>query len=472
MIFIFQIILSSFLLAQNQRSIVWVSNSESDIKEILNFKKEKKDNFNFTLVSDVFKDTGTDIELADYLNIEYPFFIVFYPSQSGIEKIKNYPSSPIVFKHFIKYFFEGNKFRGNGFFSRYPQIDKDNYYVFKDLGYKWVYGGISSASTSGYSDMDGLKTVYLEVLRSTYDFYSSSGSFFIIDDVKNGSSSVNILKEIFSNNNFNFLSVSSAAYVICQSTSVLTDNKYIFKCERQQNYISYLSLITSQFDNACDIDSDFIQSYLPLFDYYHNLCDDETDFSDDIRRITRQLYEKCQKDLPSFVYYDFLNNSYVRKYQKIVSSSSLSFISNSDELIKEFSIVKDNEKYRFSIEFSTDDIKGLEVHIYVDINKRRNAGSDSIINHNEKIDSLYSWEYSFVSNLKNVVFYKSGYRDYLRVGVYKVKLEKNILSFDLKQELLPGNIFKWNYIIVVYGGSNKLDGIFEMSENKFLAPID
>lgn len=470
MFFLFLFLLLSNVNCEN-KSVLWVTNSIEDIKSLLSFKKEKGLDFSFTLVSDVYKDTDTKIEKVDVLFNFYPVTMAFFPSGTKIKTIENYPDSLDSFLSFLNYYCDISSSSSKGFFSSYP-ISNDTIADFlKSRGYEWMYGGISK-NGSYLKDYGGFKSVFFEVLKSSDQIMISSSSFFIADDVYSSSSSLNLLKEIFSIKDFSFLTVSqgieisSSADVSEEKTEI--DTSAFFKCDKSLNYISYLTLIISDIGNLNMSNTELNKSYVDLFGYLDSVCSDEMDNLEDIRRITKQAYQNAGKSIPYFVYYDFLTNTFSKKYDKKVFENSISFDSLSENRIKKVEIIKNDSDYLFNVVFSTSVLEG-EIHIYADINKRRNAGSDAVIGKTEKIDPLYAWEYAIVANIasKSGSLYKAGYRDFSKVYSFKIESANDSISFRLSPKEFYGNFTRWNYIIPFYD-KNITGGIYDLSDNKFL----
>lgn len=470
MFFLFLFLLISNLRCEN-KSVLWVTNSAKDVESLLSFKKEKGLDFSFTLVSDVYKDTDTKIEKADVFFNFYPVAMAFFPSGTKIKTIENYPDSLDSFFSFLNYYCDISSCSSKGFFSSYPISDDRIADLLKSRGYRWMYGGISE-NDSYLKDYNGFKSVFFEVLKSSEQIRISSSSFFIVDDVYNSSSSLNLLKEIFSNKDLSFLTVSEGIKVY-SSTDVSgekqgIDTSSFFKCDKSLNYISYLTLIISDIGNLSAANTELNKSYFDLFGYFDSVCSEEMDSIEDIRRITKQAYQNAGKSIPYFVYYDFLTNTFYKKYDKKVSENSIAFDSLSENKIKKVEIVKNDSDYLFNIVFSTIVLEG-EVHIYADINKRRNAGSDAVIGKTEKIDPLYAWEYAIVANIpsKSGSLYKAGYRDFSKVYSFKIEFANDSISFRLSPKEFSGNFTRWNYIISFYD-KNIIGGIYDLSDNKFL----
>lgn len=473
-IYIFFMFFSFLNLYAEDKSILWLTNSRKDVEEIVEFKRLNSLNFSFSLVCDVFNDTTTYIEQVDNFYNYFPVNYVFFPAESAIALIKNYGDHKGFFSDFFDEYCNENGCDKKGFFSLFPVVNEEMISTLKRHNYNWVYGGKSDKSY--YENIDGMNVVFFKPLKNIEDIEKSTDVFFIVDDISTSTSSVNLLKSVFLNRNINFLSVSNLLSISTHSISLSSSNynttykpqdflnlPFFLNCQGALNYISYLYLVSDFIGPDRLKDKRIVKEYFNLLDYFGDICN-EPDI-DEIRRTTKQIFILLDEEAPYFVYTDFLKNPPVKKYQRTISDNKAYYLSiSSSSTISSFDITGDENGYLFSIYFSTD-INFNEVDIYVDINKRRNAGIGYSIKQQEKIDSLYWWEYAFIIDLKSkkLEIYKpaSGYRDVLKVKTQHFNIDGRRIYFHIDKKDLYGNVVKWNYIVCVYKDT-LIDGIYDM----------
>lgn len=481
----FAMLFLTSLYSADYRSILWITSSTSDVNEIIKFKADNNLSFELSLLSDSMASMPEDsaFEYIDGFLSFYPVETVFFPSKSGIKEFQNYDDSGDLFRSFFDYYYTTYlKMNGSrGLLSGYGVGSYDMISLAKDHGYNWIFGGISSSTFSGVKKINDFNTVFFDLLRSTDAIYTSSNTFFIVNDMDSSNSSLDMLKDILADKSISFIKVSDAVMISTPSVIDSTDSfqglfiplNETVSCPAYLNYMNYLVLLTEDISKKdYSTAEDIFENYINLFNYFKDICQAKESFADDIREITNNIYINLYQDPPYFINYDFLNNFNIKKYVRNNTDTGVYFNSLSSQTIKSFSVVSDTstDSVVFTIEFSTQNIFD-ETHIYIDINQRRNAGSDIIIGRDERIDGLYGWEYAFVIKDSSVVLYKNSYRDYYKFKTYRLSYNGDRAYFKVKASDLIGNFVNWNYTVVNYDKNQLIDGIYETADMKFLYPV-
>lgn len=473
------------LYSADYKSILWITNSTSDVNEIIKFRAENNLSFELSLLSDfrtLMPEDGGFEYIDSFLN-SYPLEVVFFPSKSGIKEFQNYDDSPELFKSFFDYYYtiylKMNKSRG--LLAGSGVANHSLISLAKNYGYNWIFGGISSSTFVGVKKIDDFNTVFFDLFNSTDAVYKSSNTFFVLNDMDSNSLSLDMLKSILADKSLIFRKVSDAVLISTPSVEDSTDSfqsavvplDETIKCPAYLNYLNYLILLTEDISKKdYSTAQGIFENYISLFSFFTDICNGEESLADSIREITNNIYINLYQDPPYFINYDFLNNFNIKKYVKNNVDLAVYFNSLSSESIKNFTVVSDTstDSVVFTIEFSTQNIFD-ETHIYMDINQRRNAGSDIIIGKNEKIDGLYAWEYAFVIKDGYAGLYKNSYRDYYKFKTYKLLRDGDKIYFKVKASDISGNFVRWNYIVVNYNKNRLIDGIYETADMKFLYPV-
>lgn len=454
----------SFLNSTEYKSILWITKSTSDISEICEYKKNN--DFNITIL------TSNDISTGNINGIEFiDNFIDFYPT-GDIFLNSNSPMSLNFLSYLFDYYYNTKAKNKKGIFIG-GNINKTVVSLLKSYGYEWVVSG-SNDNVNHIVNYNGLNVVYFQTLNSTSTLYESTTSFWVVNDIYGGSS-VNLLKDIFNNKDFKFLTVSEN---IKNYTSTTTEQEFLFypiidylsffNCDKYHGYINYLSNINEDLlKENININTKFLNIYYQFFDFFKNICDE--DIIEEIRDLTKDIYRSKMISIPYFVYYDFLNSKDDRIYNVNKSSVSVSYSAISTETVNNFSITKNGEFFEFSINLST---QVKEIHIYIDINKRRKAGISQVIDKLEVFDDNYSWEYAFIIKEDYVYSYKAGFMEYYRFKKYNITKKDNKLFFKVDSSDFYGNFTNWSYFVLNYDDKKLIDGIYKLVDLKFLYPVE
>ncbi|MEF3279665.1 MAG: hypothetical protein K6357_01685 [Elusimicrobiota bacterium] len=468
--------------AKEYKSILWITNSTSDIMEIEAFKDEKKLDFNFTLLTSLKTDVTSfyNIEVVDNLFNFYPIDAVFFPTAYSFKGIIGYNDNSVFFPVLFDYYQNLlNTSKKTGLFISSGRLKETEALLARSYNYEWLAGGISSQSISGVVCVSSFPVVIFDIIRSTDEFYSSKNNFILINDYKGGSS-VGLLKTIFEDKNFEFISVRDGIkksdcmveYNNEMNFSPIIDYSDFEEKENMMNYLNYLILITRDISKyQKSFTPQIFGMYKELFEYFNPDLIEKEDAEENIRDITNNIYMSLGVETPYFVYSDFLKIPNLKNYIKEVGKDSVSFFSISTQRIKSFSIEKSSGNLVFIIDLSSNAAEG-EYHIYIDINQRRNAGLESVIGKNEKLDSNYGWEYALIIKDKKVISYKAALKSYNVFKKYNFKQEDEKIYFEVNENDFPGNFLKWNYFVLNYDGDDLIGGVFERSGLIFLYPAD
>ncbi|MFA5780033.1 MAG: glucodextranase DOMON-like domain-containing protein [Elusimicrobiota bacterium] len=91
------------------------------------------------------------------------------------------------------------------------------------------------------------------------------------------------------------------------------------------------------------------------------------------------------------------------------------------------------------------------IDIYIDLNKKNNAGSTSFIGgHNGFTDSLSAWEYAISVSTNSAKFFRySRTGPPVRAGLFTVNnlLDNNLIEVKIPEKYILGNPKKWGYIV-------------------------
>lgn len=454
----------SFLNSTEYKSILWITKSTSDISEICEYKKNNDFNITILTSNDISTDNINGVEFIDN-------FIDFYPV-GDIFLNSNSPTSLNFLSYLFDYYYNTKAKNKKGLFFS-GSVNKTVASLLKSYGYEWVVSG-SSNNMNNVVGYNGLNVVYFQTLNSTATISQSTWSFFVVNDIY-GQSSVDILKDIFSNKDLKFLTVSENIKNYISTTTEqeflfypVVDYLSFFSCDKYKGYVNYLSNINEDLlKNNVNIDTKFFDIYYQFFDFFKNICD--VDLIEEIRDLTKNIYRTKMISIPYFVYYDFLSSKNDEIYNVNKSSVSVTYSAISTAIVNSFSITKNGGFLEFSINLST---QPQEIHIYIDINKRRKAGVSQVIDKLEVFDDSYGWEYAFVIKGDIVYSYKAGFMEYEGFKKYHITKKDNKLFFKVDSSDFYGNFTNWSYFVLNYNDKKLIDGIYKLVDLKFLYPVE
>ncbi len=452
-----------------KKAIIWITDNITDINEIIEFKERNNLDFSFSLLSSVYISTNNEIENIDDFKLYSKLFPFFFPDEFNISEIKGYEKNLVLFSLIFDFYHINVSTRSQGIITEFLPFKAEIIEIFNKNNYLWIYDKIHRKVITTGKDkniFDVETFISTEIIR---------GPIFLINDRDNKTSSVSILKEIFERKDLKFVKLSELINpdISRSSDTIIEQNKIEinFNCEKEKNYILYLLKISEEIGQAISENNDIINLFHQLFDYYQDICNDNETIYDDIRRITKDIYKIANLSPPDFIYYDFLSEPLIKKHKKLKKDNLISFTPVIESSLY-FEINKEEKSYKFKVSFSTENLK--ELQIYIDINKRINAGLDNIIGRNEKIDPLYGWEYAILVDLKrkDVFFYEAKTREYIKKAKYSLKIEDNAITFSIPEDIMKGNFINWNYILLALSERDIIDGIYKIVNQKFLIPED
>jgi len=466
---VFILLLLNLSIFSRDISIVWFTENKNSIEDILKFKEENNLDFEMNIVAPYYINISSDssFEVCDVFGQNVLFMSIFFPSYTGILKNKLSNMPQLFEKVFNKYY---ERFKSKKCIFFYPGvISSEILNITKNSNYIWI-GGINSGGKNDVYEYDKMKVVLFDKLTSTDTIYTSSSSFFILDDLNTSTSSVSLLKLLFSTNTFNFVKVSENFKFNVSSISFSTAafqmdiSSPVFKCDRERNYFYYLSSISKDFSNVSDTTS-FINDYLTLIEFFPEICGGDN--IEDIRNITFSLYRIAGLEIPPYVYDNFLDKNILAGYTKILKDNIIYYVPDSDDK-PIFYINESSGNIVFTIEKSTS-IK--EFYIYIDINKLNRVGIEKAFDEEFSFYPDFAWEYAFAFKKGRVSFYKMIGRDYKKMGKFRILEKDNSLFFTISKTDMPGNFLNWDYILIYYTEDNKKEGIYNLVFDKFLKPV-
>lgn len=434
------IFLSLFLFSKDVGFLVVASTKT--ISNICSYVSSNNIDISFSYAGNVVEDCNIDrFENVDYLG--FPLGIVLNKTDSK------------------KRFFEcGYKkyvgdLKSKGFFIEAGGFDLA-FLNYIPSSYSWIVASVSTEVYQNFYDINDRNLLSFELIKSTQQVLKSSSSLFLLDEriYKNPIDLFLALK----NEGIRFLKVSDVFLNLSKSTEIFKNSNYLHEFKNEDiNYLSYLSKVFGELSRP---ESDnLIYSLCDFFDFYPINLDNLDEIYDEIRSLTYDVYFMSSKNIPSFVYDDFLSNNvntfYIEKTQ-----SSLTYKSDNEI----FSVNLTTNNVEFEISFST---YVDNIHIYADMNKRTLQGLTSMIGKKEKISDNNAWEYALIIDNNKVKLYNSTARDYKLIKEFKIHKEENFLKFSIPKEYLKGNLINWCYI-VVYWNNDQIKGFFtKISQNIF-----
>jgi len=448
-------------------SILWYVSDQNSVYEIEKFKKENSLNFDIDILSSSKLDISTSsFEFCALFGENIPLAAIFFPSKISFLKNK-LNDMPEVFNLVFDKYYERFKYRKCIFF--YPGIlNNEILNYLKNKNYAWV-GVLKNLSNVDVYNFDSTKVVSFEKILSTNTIYTSSSSFFILDNDISTNTAISILKSILPNKDINFVRVSEnfnfKNSTISFSTSTFEmDTSFNFSCDKQKNYFIYLSKLVSDFSKVDNI-VNIMEDYLILLDYFPIVC--STDNVDDIRNITTYIYQILGLEVPDYVYDDFLNKNIISGYTRILKDNSIFYIPDMDDK-PVFSVSLLDDNLYFNIEKSTS-IK--EFYIYIDINKISRVGVEKSLTGDFSFHPDFAWEYALAFKNGKLSLYKIIGRDYKKIKDLNISKKESSFSFSLNTSNMPGNFLNWDYILTYYTDDGKKDGIYFIVSDKFLKPV-
>ncbi len=333
--------------------------------------------------------------------------------------------------------------------------------------FSWIAAGVAAEGENSYVYKSSqTELVIFKTVSSTSQFSSflSSSTFFLLDE------RVGIdIHSYFTQALSLGYNIKSVGYILKNATFSYNNGKD-FECylkplgELEKNYLAYLNriaddILSQDYKNNEQVFSYFCQL---IRSYSDILLDDE--FYNQVRDLTTSIYALLSKNLPYFVYTDFLNENILR-FKVERGKDFVKYIS--DSVI--FEVSSKEDKVVFSIITSTQ-LAQQEIHIYADINRRFGQGNTSIISRSERIDEKNAWEYSFIISNNTVFFYSTGLRDYKMIKKISLDKEENKISFSLPLSQVKGEPSSWSYIVVF--PSKPMSGIFRKLSDSVISGVD
>lgn len=320
--------------------------------------------------------------------------------------------------------------------------------------YTWIVGSVSSYVFSNLYEINDKYLLSFELVKSTNQIQLSSSSLFLLDE-KIYKDDIKLFFKL-SESGIKFLRIYDLIYSLSNSTGVFKSSSYVNEFKNEDiNYLSYLNRV---FSEIVDLKSEkVLNSLCDFFDFYPIDLDRLDEVYDEIRSLTYDIYFISSKNLPLFVYDDFLRDN-IRKFY--IEKTDYSIVYKSKE--GSFTVNVDTNATCFKIDFfaATDDI-----HIYADINKRAFQGLTNMIGRTEKISDINAWEYALIINKEKVKLYSSLSRDYKLIKEFKTYKEDDFLKFCIPKDYLKGNPLSWCYI-VIYWDKDQIKGFFTRVSQK------
>lgn len=332
------------------------------------------------------------------------------------------------------------------------------------LSVSWIVGGIVEDRQSSLYTVGDKRIVDFELLRTTYQFFNSSSSLFILDERVFKGDIAEFLESLLLKD-MKVSKVSDVIDSLSVSSYPFSFNAYLDAImDDEKNFLSYINKVGySIFRVKGSLDE--ISSYLCDLTSYYPPSKKIDEFYEEVRRLSFELYSVSLVDPPSFIYGDFLKDN-VNSISIEKTTSSLRYISDYGS----FNVSFNQENLYFTVEFSTPTPYD-EIHIYADINRRVGQGSNLAISKKIKIDDRSAWEYAFVISNNTLTLYTAPGRDYKSSREFKISEKANKTIFSLPLKIFSGNPLSWSYIVVVFKGDD-ISGFFRRINESIIASVD
>jgi len=457
---IFIIFLLNLIVFSKDVSILWIASDKDSVDEILEFKKQNNLNFDMDVILNYNVDISTDFSfsLCDIFGKDVPLLYLFFPSTVDILKNRFYDNQKLFNLVFDNYY---ERFDSKKCILFYPALlSEDIIKAAYKNNYLWIAAYRFNEKSNVY-DYNGMKIVFFDKLVSTDSIYSQS-SFFILDDVSASTSSVSLLKSIFSDKTINFVRTTEnfefrTSTISFSTTSFqLNISSPVFSCERERNYFYYLLFLNLDLSKVLEIDN-ILNDYITLINYYK---------LDEIRNISSYIYQILRLKIPAYLYDDFLIKKIIPDYIKTIKDDSVYYIGDLPE--KPVFVVSENEdELIFNIKISS---SVSNFYIYIDVNKLSRVGIGKGFM-GETFYYDFAWEYAFVINKNKVLFYKIDGINYKKVKDFDLFKKQDLIFFKVKKSEISGNFLNWDYILIYYLDTGERDGIYYLVSEKFFKPV-
>ncbi|MGC9070958.1 MAG: hypothetical protein ACP5IO_06590 [Elusimicrobiales bacterium] len=331
--------------------------------------------------------------------------------------------------------------------------------------FSWISGGISKENEDSFVYASSqTKVVVFKIVNSTEQFISSisSSTFFLLDE-RSGVDIYSLFITAISSG----YGIKSVGYLI--ENSVFPNSDSSFECytrflnPSKKNYLSYLNRVAEDILLQSDENNDQVFSYFcDLISYYNDLTPSD-EFYNRVRDVTSAIYALMSKNVPYFVYTDFLDED-IRRFSVERAKDYIRYLSDSVS----FEVRRDGDKAVFVVSSSTSLAQNIQV--YADINKRAGQGNRSIISTSYKMDDRNAWEYSFIISKESVLFYSATLHDYQIVKRLSLNRRDNEVSFSIPFSEIKGDPFSWSYTLII--PSQTISGIFRKLSTSIITSVD
>lgn len=448
MIFFF---LTFFLLSKEIG--VLVVGSTKTISYICDYVLKSKLEISFSYVGQTI-DTCKDYRFENVDYLKFPLTAILDKGEeSSFSRFKTIPFKKDFFKcAYDRYL---NHASSKGIFVEGGALDLD---MIEHIlsSYTWFVGGVSHKISQNVYVMDEKNFLIFELIKSTNQIEFSSSSLFLLDERVYPN-----ISEFFvelEKSRIKFLSVSAILDTLQKSTDTFKSKSYLVEFIRMVdiNYLIYLNRVFSDLLDSKSIK--LVGNMCEFFDFYPiDLARDET--YNEIRGLTHDLYFISSKNIPLFVYDDFLENT-IKMISVEKTESSLKYEDEKDI----FSIEVDSMVVSFSISNST---PVEEIHIYGDMNKRPLQGLTTVIGKRERISDTNAWEYAFIISNDKVKLYNSLAREYRLIKEFKTEKDNSFIKFSIPKDYLKGNPINWCFIVIFWNNENYHGFFTKLNPNIF-----
>jgi len=196
----------------------------------------------------------------------------------------------------------------------------------------------------------------------------------------------------------------------------------------------------------------------PIWFENYKSCDEDKKKENDLwfRAGLSNVYRAIGQDLPPEISVPiYISSSRNPLLDATTSEYILYFADDTDNIflsscsLLAFGVKKSTIEIVFDIFISS--VSDEVIDIYIDLNKKNNAGSTSFIGgHNGFTDSLSAWEYAVsVSTNSAKLFRYNRTGPPVRVGFFAVNnfLDNNLIEVRIPENYILGNPKKWGYIV-------------------------